>query len=74
MIEVGNVGIGEMFIHNGGLFVVLPFDWEEEKYFNLCVATRNHDEYDKGDKYFFDYYTMVTLVDEKALKDFIPKE
>lgn len=72
-IEVGNVAIGELFVHNGGLFVVLPFDWEEEKYYNLCLATRNHDDYDQGEKYWFDDNTMVEYVPSMLLKEFIPK-
>lgn len=72
-IEVGNVAVGELFAYNGGLFVVLPFDWEEEKYYNLCLATRNHDDYDQGEKYWFDENTMVEYVPSLLLKEFIPK-
>lgn len=72
-IEVGNVAIGELFTYNGGLFVVLPFDYEEEKYYNLCLATRNHDDYDQGEKYWLDDNTMVEYVPSMLLKEFIPK-
>lgn len=74
MIELGNVAIGELFIHNGGLFVVLPFDYEEEKYYNLCIATRNHDDYDVTEKYYFDETIMVEYLPSMMLKQFIPKE
>ena len=76
MIQVGNVGIGEMFLYNGGMFVVMPFDWEDEKYYNLCVATRNHDDYgyDIGEKIWLDYEIEVEKVPMSDLKDFIPKD
>lgn len=74
MIEVGNVGIGEMFLYNGAVFVVMPFDWEDEKYYNLCVATRNHDDYDLGDKVWLDENTKVTPMPVARVKEFIPKD
>lgn len=73
-IELGNVAVGELFTYNGGLFVVLPFDYEEEKYYNLCLATRNHDDYDTREKYYFDETIMVEFVSSMVLKQFIPKE
>ena len=73
MEYLGNVNIGFVFEYNGGLFVVMPFDWEENKYYNLCIATRNHDEYDVGDKYFFEHETQVKVTPTAKLKEFIPK-
>lgn len=72
MIEVGNVGIGELFTYNGGLFVVLPYEWTEEKYYNLCICTRNHDDYNEGEKYWFNDNTQVEFVSSKDLKFLIP--
>lgn len=74
MAQVGNVGIGEMFLYNKAIFVVLPFDWEEEKYYNLCVATRNHDDYDIGDKIWLDEKEEVTYIPNCNIKDLIPKD
>ena len=74
MAQVGNVGIGEMFLYNSGLFVVMPFDWEDEKYYNLCVATRNHDDYDIGDKIWLEYTEEVEYIPVAQLKHFIPKD
>lgn len=74
MIELGNVAIGELFVYNGGLFVVLPFDYEEEKYYNLCIATRNRDDYETTEKYYFDETIMVEYLPSMMLKEFIPKE
>lgn len=74
MAQVGNVGIGEMFLYNGSLFVVMPFDWEDEKYYNLCIATRNHDDYETGSLYWLDEKVEVVKVPNSDLKDLIPKE
>lgn len=74
MAQVGNVGIGEMFLYNGAIFVGMPFDWEDEKYYNLCVATRNHDDYDIGDKIFLDEKTEVKRVHAVHIKKLIPKD
>ena len=74
MALVGNVGIGEMFLYNGGLFVVMPFNWEYEKYYNLCVATRNHDDYEIGSEIWLDENVEVEKVPVSDLKDFIPKD
>ena len=74
MAQVGNVGIGEMFLYNGGMFVVMPFDWEDEKYYNLCVATRNYDDYDVGEKMWLDCKVEVNYVPVAQLRDFIPKD
>ena len=68
MIEVGNVGIGGVFAYDDALFVVMPFNWEESKYNNLCIAVRNHEEYDVGNEYYFDPNTMVTEIEKKDLK------
>lgn len=74
MAQVGNVGIGEMFLYNGAVFVVMPFDWENEKYYNLCVATRNHDDYEIGNKVWLDEKVAVKYVPVAQIKDFIPKD
>lgn len=68
MIEVGNIGIGGVFAYDDALFVVLPFNWEENKYKNLCIAVRNPFEYDTGNEYCFDENTMVKEIEKKDLK------
>lgn len=68
MIEVGNVGIGGVFAYEGALFVVMPFNWDEYKYNNLCIAVRNCEEYDVGNEYHFLETTMVKEIDKKDLK------
>ncbi len=68
MIEVGNVGIGGVFAYDGALFVVMPFDWDKYKYNNLCIAVRNHEEYDVGNEYYFDPNTKVKEIEKKDLK------
>ena len=71
---VGDVGIGEVFVYNGGMFVSLPFDWRKRKCYNLCIATRNY-SYDVGDKYFFEYDVEVETITRDMLKnDFIPED
>ena len=71
---VGYVKIGEAFVYDGGMFVTLPFDWEDEKYYNLCIATRNY-SYDVGDKYFFEHDVEVKTITRDMLKnDFIPED
>ena len=74
MSIVGEIEIGGVFLYNQALFVILPFDWETEVYYNLCIATRNHDDYDIGDKYEFEYCTEVERVTIARLKEFIPKD
>ena len=39
-IEIGNIGIGGVFAYEDAIFVVMPFNWEENKYKNLCIADR----------------------------------
>lgn len=73
MEQVGNVGIGQIFMYNKAIFVVMPFDWEDEKYYNLCVASRNCD-YDIGDKMWLDEKEVVQCVPSCNLKDLIPKD
>ena len=73
MIRIGDVAVGEAFVYNGGLFVVMPFDWENETYPNLCIATRNHDDYDVGEPYGFNPMTEVKDVPLAKLKDFIQR-
>ena len=74
MIQIGNVGVGRLFLYNGGLFVVMPFDWDAEQYLNMCIATRNNDEFDIGEYYLFDEMQEVQEISTDALKDFIPKD
>ena len=72
MIELGNVGVGDLFVYDGALFVVMPFNWEENKYKNLCIAVKNPFEYDKGNEYCFMETTMVQPITKTELKQFIP--
>ena len=75
MTQLGNVGIGKLFVYNNGLFVVTPFDWNAEKYFNLCIATRNRDDYEVGDYYEFDERIEVHEISTAVLKGLlIPKD
>lgn len=74
MSIVGEIEVGGVFLYNQALFVALPFDWETETYYNLCIATRNRDDYDIGDKYEFEYCTEVERVVAGELKVFIPKD
>ena len=73
MEALGNVGIGDLFLYDKSVFVVMPFDWVDEKYYCLCLATRNRDKYDIGDKCYFDKNTMVECIPTSRLKDAIPK-
>lgn len=68
MIEVGNVGIGGVFAYKDALFVVLPFDWQENRYNNLCIAVRNPEEFDVGNEYYFEADTKVKEIEKKDLK------
>lgn len=61
-------------LYDKSIFVVMPFDWEDEKYYNLCVATRNRDNYDIGDKIWLDENEMVEYIATARIKDFIPKD
>ena len=71
---IPTIGLVQELIKKGcQVTYLLPFDWEEEKYYNLCLATRNHDDYDQGEKYWFDDNTMVEYVPSMLLKEFIPK-
>lgn len=67
-IEIGNVGIGGVFAYEDAIFVVMPFNWEENKYKNLCIAVRNPFDYDVGNEYYFNENTMVTEITKKDLK------
>lgn len=67
MTRYYDVAIGKMFKFDGALFVVLPFDWEEDAYFNMCVCSKNPD-YKVGSKYKFFDDTLVVEMDEKALE------
>jgi hypothetical protein len=39
--RIYDIAVGEMFTFNGALFVMSPFDPDEEKYLSLCVASSN---------------------------------
>lgn len=68
MVEIGNVGIGNVFAYEEALFVVMPFNWEENKYNNLCIAARNPFNYDVGNEYYFNEHTMVKEISQIELK------
>ena len=67
MIELGNVGLGEVFSHDESLFAVLPFDFAVDKYLNLCLYSPN-DNYDRGSEYWFKESTMVNVIPTKKVK------
>jgi hypothetical protein len=73
MLQLGNVGVGETFVYKKGLFVILPFNWELEQYPNLCIATRNREEFEVGKEYFFDEQLKVEIVSALELKNLISK-
>lgn len=73
MVEVGNVGIGNVFAYEEALFVVMPFNWEENKYNNLCIAVKNPFDYDVGNEYHFDENTMVKEISQSDLKLLLDK-
>ena len=72
MIELGNVGIGEVFSYDESLFVVLPFDFTVDKYLNICLYSRNSN-YDKGDEYWFNENTMVNSISLAKVKTLLDK-
>ena len=75
MLEIiGNIGIGELFIYEESIFVVMPFNWEEERYLNLCLLTVEVDcdtYYEKGECYWIDEETEVERISQKELKNFL---
>lgn len=71
-MKLANITQGEMFVYDGALFVVAPFDWEKWVYLNICVASRN-ENYCVGETYVFDSSTETTYITRAVLKDFIPK-
>lgn len=73
MVEVGNVGIGNVFAYEDALFVVMPFNWEENKYNNLCIAVRNPFDYDVGNEYHFPENTRVKEISVKDLRTLLDK-
>lgn len=73
MIRVGNVGVGQMFLYNGAVFVVMPFNCDDRKYYNLCIATRNYD-YGLGDQIWLDEMVEVQYISTSMVRDFIPKD
>ncbi len=68
MLQVGNIGIGNCFSHEGALFVAMPFNWSENKYKYLCIAVKNPFDYDVGNEYSFLETLMVKEIDVKELK------
>ena len=72
MIELGNVGMGEVFSYDESLFAVLPFDFAVDKYLNLCLYSRNGN-YDKGSEYWFDENTMVNSISLAKVKTLLDK-
>ena len=72
MIEIGNVGLGEVFSHDESLFAVLPFDFAVDKYLNLSLYSRNGN-YDKGSEYWFDENTMVNSISLAKVKTLCDK-
>ena len=77
MLEmIGNIGVGELFIYEESIFVVMPFNWEEERYLNLCLLTVETDcdeYYEKGEFYWFDEETKVKKISQKELKKLLDK-
>ena len=68
MAIIGEIEIGGVFLYNQALFVVLPFDWESGMCYNLCIATRNNDDYTIGRKYEFEYGTEVIIMSNKIFE------
>ena len=69
MAQLGNVGIGRMFFYENAIFVVAPFNWEEERYLNLCVATcSDTTDFEIGEEYYFGDLVEVEEIDPKKLK------
>ena len=67
MTKYYDVKVGAMFKFMGALFVVMPFDWEKDAYFNVCVWSKNSN-YETGCKYKFSDETSVIEVDAKLLE------
>lgn len=73
---IGNIGVGELFIYNGTIFVVMPFNWEEERYLNLCLLTveTDFDEYfEKGEYCWINEETEVEKISQEKLKKLLDK-
>ena len=71
---LGNVRVGQCFLYNKAIFVVQHYNWEKGGYYNICIASRNRDEYDIGDEFCFDERTEVEIISVARLKEFIPKD
>ena len=73
---IGNVGVGELFVHKGTIFVVMPFNWEEERYLNLCLLTVETEcdvYYEKGEFYLLDEEIEVEIISQEKIKKFLDK-
>lgn len=73
MVEIGNVGIGNVFAYEDALFVVMPFNQEEDRYNNLCIAVKNPFDYDVGNEYHFPESAMVKEISVTDLKSLLDK-
>ena len=77
MLEIiENIGVGELFIYEESIFVVMPFNWEEERYLNLCLLTVEVDcdsYYEKGEYYWIDEETEVEKISQEKLKKLLDK-
>lgn len=73
MKEVGNIRIGGVFAYEDAIFVVLPFNERDDKYYNLCIAVRNPFQYDVGNEYYFADEIMVKEISVTDLKTLLDK-
>ena len=68
MTRYYDVQVGGMFKFMGALFVVMPYDWEEDVYLNLCLFSKSP-SYKVGCKYSFFNDTPVIKVNKKTLEN-----
>lgn len=71
-IELGNVGLGELFSYDESVFAVLPFDFLANQYLNICLYSANG-EYDKGSEYWFNENTIVDSIPLAKVKKLLDK-
>ena len=67
--RIYDVAVGEMFIFDGALFVISPFDVDEEKYLSLCLATKNP-EWEVSGNYWIDDEQVVSTIPQTLLEAF----